>query len=142
MISRKADARWEGDLKQGKGNIKLGSGAFSGPYSFQTRFEDKPGTNPEELIGAAHAGCFTMALSAALGKAGFTPRRIHTTAKVALEKGGDSFSITTINLITEASIPNIDNAKFQEIADGAKKNCPVSKALAGAKIELDAKLVK
>jgi lipoyl-dependent peroxiredoxin len=142
MPTRNASAVWEGDLKSGRGSIKLGSGAWEGKYSFSTRFEGAPGTNPEELIGAAHAGCFSMALSAALGKAGFTPTRISTTADVALEKVGEGFKITKITLHTQASVPNIDEAKFKETAEGAKKNCPVSQALSATAIELDAKLVK
>ena len=144
MATSTADAVWEGGLKDGKGSIKTGSGAINGAYSFKTRFEGAQGaagTNPEELIGAAHAGCFSMALSAGLGKGGFTPTRIHTTATVHLEKVGEGFKITRIQLKTEASIPGIDEAKFKEFADGAKKGCPVSQALAGTQIELDAKLV-
>jgi osmotically inducible protein OsmC len=141
MPVRKASAVWESSLKEGKGSIKLGSGVFQGPYSFATRFEDKPGTNPEELLGAAHAGCFSMALSAGLGKAGFTPERITTTADVALEKVGDGFQITSIKLKTEASIPNIDEKTFREQAEKAKTGCPISKALSATRIELDARLV-
>jgi osmotically inducible protein OsmC len=141
MATSTAEAVWEGSLKEGKGTMKLGSGAFNGAYSFRTRFEGAPGTNPEELIGAAHAGCFSMALSAGLGKGGFTPTRIKTTAKVYLEKVGEGFKITRIQLATEAAIPNIDEAKFKEFAENAKKGCPVSQVLAGAQIELDAKLV-
>jgi osmotically inducible protein OsmC len=121
--------------------MKLGSGAFEGKYSFPSRFESGAGTNPEELIAAAHAGCFSMALSAGLGKSGFTPTRIHTTAKVHLEKVGEGFAITKIELDTEAQIPGIDNKTFQEHAEGAKKGCPVSKALAGPEITLNAKLI-
>ena len=142
-MKRKASAVWRGDLKTGTGAISTGSGALSQlPYSFTTRFEDAPGTNPEELIGAAHAGCFSMALSAGLGKAGFKPERIATTADVTLEKVGESFKITKILLRTEAKIPNIDENAFREQAEGAKKNCPVSQALAGTNIALEAKLVK
>ena len=139
-ITRKAHAQWNGDLKQGKGEMSLGSGAFKGAYSFGTRFEGAPGTNPEELIGAAHAGCFSMALSAALGKAGFAPKSVRTNATVTLDKVGEGFGITRIDLDTEASIPGIDDAKFQEIAKGAKENCPVSKALASTPIHLKAVL--
>jgi osmotically inducible protein OsmC len=121
--------------------MKLGSGAFEGKYSFPSRFESGQGTNPEELIGAAHAGCFSMALSAGLGKSGFTPTRIHTTATVHLEQVPDGFAITRIELDTEAQIPNIDEKKFLEHAEAAKKGCPVSKALAGTQISLKAKLV-
>ena len=144
MAVSTADAVWEGGLKDGKGTVKTGSGAINGAYSFRTRFEGaqgQAGTNPEELIGAAHAGCFSMALSAGLGKSGFTPTRIRTSAKVHLEKVGEGFKITRIQLTTEAAIPNIDEAKFREHAEGAKKGCPVSQALAGTQIELDAKLV-
>ena len=141
MSVANADAVWEGGLKDGKGTMKLGSGAFNGAYSFRTRFEGAPGTNPEELIGAAHAGCYSMALSAGLGKSGFTPKRIHTTAQVHLEKVGEGFKITRIQLRTEAEIPGIDEKTFKEHADGAKKGCPVSQALAGTQIELEARLV-
>ena len=141
MATSTAEAVWEGGLKDGKGTMKLGSGAFNGAYSFRTRFEGTPGTNPEELIGAAHAGCFSMALSAGLGKSGFTPTRIKTSAKVHLEKVGEGFKITRIELSSEAAVPNIDEQTFKEHAEGAKKGCPVSQALAGAQIELDARLV-
>ena len=141
MPTRSAEAVWEGGLKDGKGRVKLGSGAFEGAYSFGTRFESAPGTNPEELIGAAHAGCFSMALSAGLGRANITPQRIHTTAKVDLEKVGEGFKITRIKLTTEAKIPGIDEKTFLEHANKAKAGCPVSQALAGTQIELDAKLV-
>src|SRR5437763_8230578 len=118
MAKRTASAVWEGNLREGKGKVKLGSGVFEGQYSFASRFEQGTGTNPEELIGAAHAGCFSMALSSALGKAGFTPRRIDTTASVFLEPVEGGFGITHIDLKTEAVVPGIDNGKFQEIADG------------------------
>jgi osmotically inducible protein OsmC len=121
--------------------MKLGSGAFEGKYSFGTRFEGAPGTNPEELIGAAHAGCFSMALAAGLGKNGFNPERVHTTAAVSLEKVGEGFKITKIRLVTEAKVPNIDPKKFQEIATATKSGCPVSQALSATPIELEAKLV-
>ncbi len=141
MPVRKAEAVWEGDLLKGKGKMKLGSGAFDGPYSFSSRFENGLGTNPEELIGAAHAGCFSMALSFILGNAGFSPERIHTSAKVHIDKVGEGFKITSIELETEARIPGIDDKKFQEQAEAAKKGCPVSQALAGTEITLKAKLV-
>ena len=141
MPVRSAKAQWDGTLKEGKGTMSLGSGAFQGQYSFNSRFESGTGTNPEELIGAAHAGCFSMALTAALGRGGFTPKRVSTSAAVHLEQVEGGFGITAIDLTTEADVPGIDNAKFQEIADGAKKGCPVSKALAGTKINLNAKLV-
>jgi osmotically inducible protein OsmC len=142
MPTRKAEAVWEGDLKGGKGNIKLASGAWSGGYSFGTRFENSPGTNPEELIAAAHAACYSMALSAGLGKAGFQPQRISTTADVTIDKVGEGFKITKIVLHSQAKVPNIDDGKFREIADATKKGCPVSQALSATPIELDAKLVK
>jgi osmotically inducible protein OsmC len=141
MAIRTAKAQWDGTLQEGKGTMSLGSGAFQGAYSFSSRFEEGTGTNPEELIGAAHAGCFSMALAAALGKNGFTPKRVSTAANVHLTKGADGFAINQIELNTEAEVPGIDPAKFQEIADGAKKGCPVSKALAGTEIKLNAKLV-
>src|SRR5262245_39616664 len=141
MPTRSAEGTWEGDLKAGKGRVKLGSGAFEGPYSFVSRFEDGKGTNPEELIAAAHAGCFSMALSNELSKAGFVPKRVHTVAKVELEKGESGFHIPRINLITECDVPNIDEATFKQQAEGAKKNCPISKLLAAAEITLNAKLV-
>jgi len=142
MPTRQASAVWKGGLKDGKGTVRLGSGAFEGQYSFSTRFENGKGTNPEELIGAAHAGCFSMALSAGLGQAGITPESIQTTANVNLEKQGEGFAITRIDLVTEAKIPNIDQATFKKHAEDAKANCPVSRALAGTKITLDAKLLQ
>jgi osmotically inducible protein OsmC len=120
--------------------MKLGSGAFEGAFSFQSRFEEGTGTNPEELAGAAHAGCFSMAFSNELAKAGFVPTRVATTAKVFLEKGDAGFSITHVDLATVAAVPGITDAKFQEIAAAAKKGCPISKLFAGAQINLDAKL--
>jgi lipoyl-dependent peroxiredoxin len=142
MPTRKAEARWKGNLAEGSGRLKVGSGAFDGPYSFKSRFEEgQSATNPEELIGAAHAGCFTMALIAQLSRAGITPTSIHTGAKVKLEKVGEGFSITTIDLETEADIPGVDDATFQKYALDAKQHCPVSKALAGTEIHLNAKLL-
>lgn len=140
MPQRKAEAVWNGDLKGGKGTMKLGGGAYEGSYSFASRFEDGTGTNPEELIGAAHAGCYSMALSNDLAQAGFTPESVETHADVTLEMVDGSPSITKIKLNVEANIPDIDDAKFQEFAEGAKKNCPVSRALAGVDILLDAGL--
>ena len=141
MPVRKADAQWEGSLQDGKGTMRLGSGAFEGPYSFSSRFEEGTGTNPEELIGAAHAGCFSMALAAALSRAGHVPDRVHTTAKVHIDKGDAGFSITRVELVTEAAVPGIDEAAFAEHAEATKTGCPVSKALAGTEIVLDARLV-
>jgi osmotically inducible protein OsmC len=139
MPTRTAEAEWRGKLADGSGRLKVGSGAFDGPYSFKSRFEDgQSATNPEELIGAAHAGCFTMALAAQLSRAGVPPTRLHTVAKVKLEKVGDAFSITGIDLETEAEIAGIDDATLQKYATDAKQNCPVSKALAGTDIHLKA----
>lgn len=121
--------------------MKLGSGAFEGGYSFSSRFGESGGTNPEELIGAAEAGCFSMALSLGLEKAGFPPKRISTSAKVKLEQAEGGFRITTIDLETEADVPGMDEAKFQEAAEQTKKNCPVSVALGGTRINLQAKLI-
>jgi osmotically inducible protein OsmC len=140
MAQRTANAAWDGDLKSGKGTMRLGSGAYEGAYSFSSRFEEGTGTNPEELIGAAHAGCFSMALSAGLGGAGFVPKSIRTEARVHLEKAADGFKISRIELQTEAEIPGIDDKTFQEQAQAAKTNCPVSKALAGVQIQLQARL--
>ncbi|MGE0759043.1 MAG: OsmC family protein [Pirellulaceae bacterium] len=140
MPTRSAHAAWEGDLKGGKGTMKFGSGAFDGAYSFSSRFENGAGTNPEELIAAAHAGCFSMALSHGLSQAGFPPASVRTTADVHLEKGSSGFSIPRINLVTEATVPGIDEGEFQRQAETAKQNCPVSKLLAGAAIELQARL--
>jgi len=140
MPVRNAKARWEGGLQDGRGSMALGSGAFEGQYSFGSRFEERTGTNPEELIGAAHAGCFSMALSGVLGKAGHEPEAIDTTARVHLDKDGDGFSITTIELSTEARVPGLSEEEFQRHAEDAKRNCPVSRALEGVVIELDAKL--
>ncbi len=142
MPTRKAEAEWKGNLAEGSGRLKVGSGAFDGPYSFKSRFEEgQSATNPEELIGAAHAGCFTIALIAQLSRAGVAPTRIHTGAKVKLEKVGEGFSITKIELEPEGDIPGIDEATFQTYALDAKRGCPVSKALAGTEIHLNAKLL-
>ena len=141
MPTRTANAVWEGNLREGKGSMHLGSGAFDGQYSFNSRFADGTGTNPEELIGAAHAGCFSMALSNGLAQAGFTPERVATTAKVSFGQTAGGFAITKIELDTEAKVPGIDEATFQEQAETAKKNCPISKALASVDITLNAKLV-
>ena len=141
MPVRSADAQWEGPLQGGKGQMRFGSGAFEGAYSFSSRFEDGAGTNPEELIAAAHAGCFSMALSGGLGRAGFTPDSVHTTAKVHLDKGDAGFRISAIELETEADVPGIDDAAFQKEAVAAKVGCPVSQALAAVDITLNARLV-
>jgi len=141
MPVRSSEAEWTGNLTAGKGSIRLGSGAFEGKYDWGSRSADAPGTNPEELIGAAHAGCFTMALSAQLGNAGFTPTRLHTTAKVHLIKNETGFVIPKIELELEGEVPGIDAATFDQQAQIAKTNCPVSKALAGPEITLSVKLV-
>ncbi|GAA5131965.1 OsmC family protein [Alloalcanivorax gelatiniphagus] len=139
-MNKFASAHWQGDIKKGKGTISTQSGALKEqPYGFNTRFEDEPGTNPEELIGGAHAGCFSMAFSLQLGNAGYTPDSIDTKAKVTLEKDGDGFSITKVHLDMTAKIPGIDDDEFQKIAKAAKEGCPVSKLL-NADISLDAKL--
>ena len=140
-INRRAEAVWEGSVVEGNGKVKLGSGAFEGAYSFNSRFgDDTKATNPEELIAAAHAGCFSMALSATLGKNGFTPTNIETKATVKLEKQGEAFVIPAIILDTLAEVPEITEEKFQELSKSAKENCPVSKVLAGAEITLNATL--
>jgi osmotically inducible protein OsmC len=140
-INRTGSAQWKGGLKDGKGAISTQSGALNAyPYGFASRFEGKQGTNPEELLGAAHAGCFTMATSLMLGEAGFTADEMNTTAQVTLEQDSGGFTITHVALTLRAKIPNIDDAKFQEITAKAKAGCPVSK-LFKADISLDAKLV-
>jgi osmotically inducible protein OsmC len=134
-------AKWQGGLKDGKGWLSTKSGAMNEQaYGFASRFEGKPGTNPEELIGGAHAGCFTMALSLILGEAGFTADEMNTKAEVTIVKQGDGFAITKSHLTLKAKIPGIDAAKFQELAGMAKKGCPVSKVL-NCEITLDAALV-
>lgn len=140
MPLRKAEAVWEGNLKDGKGRMKLGSGAFEGAYSFSSRFEEGTGTNPEELIGAALAGCFSMALANGLAQAGFTPKYIHTNATVKIEKLEEGFRITSILLDTDAEVPGISEQVFMEKAEITKKSCPVSKALTGTEIKLQARL--
>ena len=139
MAIRISSAQWKGSLKDGAGTMKLGSGAYEGPFTFASRFETGPGTNPEELLGAAHAGCFSMFLSALLTTAGFTPRSIYTTAAVHLDAGPE---ITLIELNTEADVPGLSEEAFMRYTEAAKKDCPVSKALAGSEIKLKAKLVK
>ena len=141
MPERASTAIWEGDVQSGNGTMTIGNGAWTGPYSFKSRFEDGKGTNPEELIAAAHAGCYSMALSGALTRNSTPPKKIETKASVDLRKEEAGFRITKIHLVTTASVPDIDAAKFSEIAEQAKKNCPVSKVLAAAEITLDAKLV-
>jgi lipoyl-dependent peroxiredoxin len=135
-----ARAHWEGDLKNGKGTIGLGSGAFEGPYSFKARFEGAPGTTPEELLGAAHAGCFTMALSLGLTTAGHPPTSLDTSAAVTLAKVGDSFAITRIDLTLKGVVPGLSESEFKRLAEDAKKNCIVSRAISGVPMTLDATL--
>jgi lipoyl-dependent peroxiredoxin len=141
MPVRNAEATWEGSLKEGKGKMKLGSGAYEGAFTWSSRFENAAGTNPEELIGAAHAGCFSMALSSGLGKAGFTPERIFTRAQVTLGQVDGKSRITEIHLETEAKVTGVSAQVFQEIAEATKEGCPVSAALAATKITLTARLV-
>jgi osmotically inducible protein OsmC len=138
MVQRTSSAQWNGTLKDGAGTMTLGSGAYTGPYTFASRFESGPGTNPEELVGAAHAGCYSMFLSALLTKAGFKPTSIRTTATVHV---GEGPTINLIELVTEAQVPGLTADKFAEHAEAAKKGCPVSKALAGPEIRLNAKLL-
>lgn len=138
MAVSKSEAVWEGTLREGAGRMKVGSGHFDGPFTFASRFEgDAKATNPEELIGAAHAGCFSMFLSALLSKAGFTPTRIQTTATVHLTDGP---TISLIELNCNAVVPGLDQATFDETAAAAKANCPVSKALASVEVKLNATL--
>jgi len=139
MAIRTSSAEWKGTLKEGAGTMKLGSGAYEGPFTFASRFENDRGTNPEELIGAAHAGCFSMFLAGLLTGAGFVPERIATTAKVHLGAGP---TITLIELDLQAEVPNLTEADLQKHADEAKKNCPVSKALAGPEVRLHVRLVR
>ena len=135
----KASAQWDGGLKDGKGVMKPAH-APEAPFSLGTRFEGQPGSNPEELIGAALAGCFSMAFSVTLEKNGLKPQHIRSSADVHLDKQGEGFAITTIDLSTEVTVAGLDDAKFQELAAETKKNCPVSKALGGVQINLKAKL--
>jgi osmotically inducible protein OsmC len=139
-MKRKASAIWTGNLTEGKGTMSTGSGALSAkPYSFRTRFEGESGTNPEELIGAAHAGCFSMALSMILSTAGLTPEKIETTATITLEPKDDGFAITSSHLDVKASVPGATKEQFQELAAQARASCPVSKVL-NANITMDAQL--
>jgi osmotically inducible protein OsmC len=140
MPQRKAQAQWRGSLKDGSGSMEFGSGAFKGNFSFASRMENGPGTNPEELVGAAEAGCFSMAFANALTEAGHAPQEIRTSANVNFEKTDKGWTITRIDLTTEGIVPGVDEATFARIADDAKKNCPVSKALTGSQINLKATL--
>jgi lipoyl-dependent peroxiredoxin len=141
MPKRTADARWEGSLQEGHGVMKVASGAYEGPYSFQSRFEEGDGTNPEELIAGAHAGCFSMQFAADLSRAGYEPESVETTATVHLDKVEGGFGITQIDLDTRARVGGIGAEELQQVAEGSKRNCPVSRALAAVeKIELNAEL--
>jgi len=139
MAIRNASAVWNGTLKEGEGTMKLGSGAFEGAFTFASRFEEGPGTNPEELVGAAQAGCFSMFLASVLTDAGYPPVQVRTSAKVHL---GDGPRITLIELDTEAEVPNVDEKTFLESVDKSKKNCPISLALTGPELRVSARLVK
>ena len=140
MAKRTARARWQGALQDGSGTMRLGGGAYEGAYSFGSRFEEAGGTNPEELIGAAHAGCFSMALSGALGRAGYTVESVETDADVHLDKVGEGFQITRVDLRSRARVPGIEPDEFRRQAEAAKDGCPVSQALGGVEIALEAEL--
>jgi lipoyl-dependent peroxiredoxin len=142
MPVRTSSAEWEGSIQDGKGKMRLGDGVYEGSYSYGSRFKDSPGTNPEELLGAAHAGCFSMALAGGISKAGFKVKRIKTTAKVNIQLAERGWKITNIDLETVAVVPEIEEMKFQQLAEEAKNNCPVSQALASVPISLDAKLMQ
>ena len=140
-MDRKAEAQWKGDLKSGRGSLSVGSKAFSGPYSFISRFEGSGDTNPEELLGAAHAGCYSMALSHALALAGHTPTSVTTTATVHLNKVESGFKITGISLAVRGVVPGLSAAEFQKFAEDTKTGCIISQALSAVPMTLDAKLV-
>jgi osmotically inducible protein OsmC len=140
MPIRKGSAVWQGKLKQGKGTVKLGSGAFEGPVSYASRFEEGEGTNPEELIGAAHAACFSMALAHKLGEYGYDPQKIETSAAVTIEMTAGSFKITAVELDLRARVPEIGREEFRKYAEEAKETCPVSEALQGVDITLKSAL--
>ena len=140
MPTRKASAEWKGGLKEGQGTLKLGSGAYEGPYSFRSRFQEGTGTNPEELLGAAHAACFAMALSAGLEKAGHPAERVSVSSRIEFDTGGDAPTIRSSTLDVEAEVPGIDEKGLLEQAEAAKKGCVVSRALAGVEIRLNARL--
>lgn len=142
MVVRTSSAEWHGRVPDGSGSVSLGTGAFEGSYSFGSRFEEEAGTNPEELLGAAHASCFSMALALLLTQAGFTPARIKTLAKVSIERLSNGFAITHIELVTEGDVPGLDPKSFSAHAEIARTTCPVSKALTGVDISLEAKLVE
>jgi osmotically inducible protein OsmC len=142
MPTRTANARWDGSLQEGQGTMRMASGAYEGPYSFQSRFQEGDGTNPEELIAAAHAGCFSMQFAADIARAGHEPESVETTAKVHLDKQDQGFGITRIELESRARVPGIDAEELQRIAEGSKQGCPVSRALAAVEsVEVNAELV-
>ncbi len=141
MPVRTSEAQWEGPLQSGSGTMRFGGGAYEGAYSFSSRFEEGTGTNPEELIAAAHAGCFSMFLSGALGAAGHEPTRVRTNADVHLTKQDDGFTITAIDLRTEVEAAGLDDETLQKLAEDSKRKCPVSRLLTGATINLQAKLL-
>lgn len=140
MPTSSADAQWDGLLRDGAGTMRFGNGAYEGRYSFTGRFEDGTGTNPEELVAAAAAGCFSMALSGALGAAGHAVERVRTSAGVTMDKDGDGFSITGVALRTEAVVPGLADDEFQRVAEDVKRTCPVARLLTGAPVTLDARL--
>jgi len=140
MPVRNASARWEGTLKEGSGKVSLGSGAFEGQYNFSARFEEGTGTNPEELLGAAHAGCYSMALNASLERAGHTPNYVHTEAKVHLNRVDGAMTVNQVDLIVEAEVPGLDDATFQQFAADAKSACTISRALNVPEVTLQATL--
>ncbi len=140
MPARSAEAQWKGNLPEGSGTMSFGSGAFEGQYSFASRFEEGEGTNPEELIAAAHAGCYSMFLANVLSEAGHEPDSVQTTAKISLEKGDDGFSITRSDLASKVTVSGLEDAEFQEHANTAKEGCPVSRALGAIEIGLDAQM--
>jgi lipoyl-dependent peroxiredoxin len=142
MPTHRAEAAWHGTFRDGKGEMRLGSGAFQGGYSYRSRMEEGPGTNPEELLGAAHAGCFSMSLARRLEAAGYSPERINTEARVRLGRDGEGYAISRIDLRTEAEVPGVDEELFQEKAETARRDCAVSKALAGVEIGLEARLAQ
>ena len=143
MSVRKANAVWEGTLKKGKGTVSVGSRLFeNAPYSFNSRFEEGSGTNPEELIAAAYAGCFSQAFAVVLEEAGYAPQKIETSADLTLEKGEKGFTLTKVVLKTQARVQGIDEGKFRELAEGAKNNCPVSRALTGVQKSVQATLIR
>ena len=142
MPTRKAEARWDGSLEEGNGTMRMATGSYEGPYSFQSRFEEGDGTNPEELIAAAHAGCFSMQLSGLLGEAGYEPESVETNATVHIEEADPGFKITLIELDSRARVPGIDEDEFQRQVEAAKETCPVSQALAATEITASAELLE